>query len=64
MEDAFAKLAKWRCQTEQQSICNPAVVRETEVLFAVYPAPSPIIVEEIDYIQVRDVKTHSGTVSN
>ncbi len=32
--------------------------------FADYLASSPIIVEEIDYIQVGDVKIQSGTVSN
>jgi len=33
-------------------------------IFAVYLASSPIIVEEIDYVQVGDVKIHSGAVRN
>lgn len=33
-------------------------------IFAVYLAASPIVVEEIDYVQVGDVKIHCGAVSN
>ena len=33
-------------------------------VFTVYLASSPIIVEEIDYVQVGDVKIHGRTVSN
>lgn len=33
-------------------------------IFAVYLAASPIIVEEIDYVQVGDVKIHSETASS